>query len=66
MDDFMARMDLRDSLALYLFFRQRESELEGASERLFSALRAYLYERLSIEEMERPEALLMRLRLERR
>jgi hypothetical protein len=60
-DDFTARMGLRDTLELYLFFERREGELEGAAERLYASLRAYLYDRLSIEEMESPSALLERL-----
>jgi hypothetical protein len=61
LEDFIARMGLRDSLELYLFFRSAEAELAGAPDRLFESLRSYLYERLSIEEMESPEALLDRL-----
>jgi hypothetical protein len=60
-DDFTARMGLRDALELYLFLESREGELEGAAERLYVSLRAYLYDRLSIEEMESPSALLKRL-----
>jgi hypothetical protein len=60
-EDFSPRLGLRDSLELYLFLQLRETELGGASAKLYSALRAYLYERLSIEEMESPELLLRRL-----
>jgi hypothetical protein len=61
MDDFIARMDLRGALELYLFFEEREDGLEGSSAKLFDSLRAYLYERLSIEEMESPRTLLEKL-----
>jgi len=60
-DDFTASMGLRDTLELYLFFERREGELKGAAERLYISLRSYLYDRLSIEEMESPSALLERL-----
>jgi hypothetical protein len=60
-EDFSARIGLRDCLELYLFFQRREAELGEAHERFFSSLRSYLYERLSIEEMESPEELLKRL-----
>ena len=61
MGDFSLNLGLKDSLELYLFLRRREPELGGASLKLCSALRAFLYDRLSIEEMEDPEAFLMRL-----
>jgi hypothetical protein len=63
LEDFSARLGLRDSLELFLFLRSREAELAGAPDRLFASLRAYLYGRLSIEEMESPEALLERIKL---
>jgi hypothetical protein len=58
MDDFFARMDLKGALELYLFLDEREDELGVASGKLLAALRAYLYDNLSIEEMESPRALL--------
>ncbi len=54
-------LDLRDALALYIFFHGREEELSGAVVSFSNRIRDYLYERLSIEEMERPEELLARL-----
>jgi len=60
-DDFIARMSFKAALKLYLFFEAREEELEEGAEELYSALRAYLYENLSIQDMEQPEALLRRL-----
>jgi hypothetical protein len=62
MEDFSARMSLRDALELYLFFEADEAELPSSASDLRDALRSYLYERLSIEEMESPRALLDRLR----
>jgi hypothetical protein len=61
MDDFIARMGLRSALQLYLFLAAREDELSGGPEELFASLRRYLYERLSIEDMESPEAFLAKL-----
>ncbi len=59
--DFSATMDFREALGMYIFLRGREDELPPAAERLFEGLRSYLYGRLSIEEMERPEELLRRM-----
>ena len=61
MDDFTARMDLRGALGHYIFLQGHEGELDPGSSRLFGELRAYLYDRLSIEEMESPGTLLGRL-----
>jgi hypothetical protein len=61
MDDFIARMDLKAALRLYVFLEAREDELELGTAELYAELRSYLYERLSIEEMESPETLLARL-----
>jgi hypothetical protein len=60
MEDFIARMDLRSALRLYVFLEAREDELELGVAELYSELRSYLYERLSIEEMESPETFLAR------
>jgi hypothetical protein len=59
--DFIASMDFREALGMYIFLRRREEELAGAAAKLYDRLRSFLYERLSIEEMERPEELLSRL-----
>jgi hypothetical protein len=61
LDDFVARMDLKAALELYLFLEEREGELEGSSANLRASLLSYLYDRLSIEEMESPKDLLKRL-----
>jgi hypothetical protein len=60
-DDFTATIGFRDALGLYIFLRGREEELTEPAAKLYDRLRSYLYERLSIEEMERPEDLLSRL-----
>lgn len=60
MEDFTPRLCARAALQLYLFLEAREDQLGGGSAELYAALRAYLYERLSIEEMESPETLLAR------
>jgi hypothetical protein len=62
MEDFTAHMSLRDALELYLFIEAEEAELPSSASGLRDALRSYLYERLSIEEMESPRALLDRIR----
>jgi hypothetical protein len=68
MEDFAARLSLKEALELYLFLEALETAspgaaagLRGGPERIFAELRAYLYERLSIEDMEEPRALLDRL-----
>lgn len=58
MEDFVARLDLKGALELYLFLEGREAELRGSSSKMLVSLRAYLYEHLSIEEMESPAAFL--------
>ncbi len=62
MDAFIASIDFTEAIELYLYLRAREEDLAPSAEKLFCRLRAYLYERLSIEEMEHPEDLLTRLR----
>jgi hypothetical protein len=61
MDDFKAQMSPKTALRLYLFLEAREEELAGGAEELYAALRAYLYENLSIQDMEQPEILLKQL-----
>jgi hypothetical protein len=58
LDDFIARLDLKGALEIYLLLEEREDELGGASARLLSSLRTYLYDHLSIEDMESPRSLL--------
>lgn len=60
-DPFSFSLDLRSALGLYLFLQPKEEELSGAPAAVLSSLKSYLYERLSIEEMERPQELLARL-----
>ncbi len=61
MDDFVARLDLKAALETYLFLEEREGELRASGSRLLASLRAYLYENLSIEDMESPGTLLEKL-----
>ncbi len=75
MDSFSTEIDLRGALALFLLLDLRRSALPDRrrSERealvgeapeldaLEAELRAFLYERLSIDEMEDPEALYVAL-----
>ncbi len=61
MAHFTVDLDIPDALALYIFFCGREEELQGAAAALAERLRTFLYDRLSIEDMERPEDCLARL-----
>ena len=61
MDDFIARLGIRAALQLYIYLEAREEELSGGPAQIYAALRSYLYERLSIEEMESPAAFLSKL-----
>ena len=61
MDDFTLRMDLKSALRLYVFLEAREDELAPGAAELYASLRAYLYDRLSIGEMESPKTLLAKL-----
>jgi hypothetical protein len=65
MDRFTLDLDFPEALGLYIFFRGREEELEGASAALAVRLRDFLYDRLSIEDMEQPEKYLARLARDR-
>jgi hypothetical protein len=55
------QLDLQEALALYIFFQEREEELSDPVISFSNRIRDYLYDSLSIEEMERPEKLLARL-----
>ena len=61
MENFNMQMGIRAALQLYIFLEAREDELSGGSAQLYASLRSYLYDRLSIEEMESPEVLLEKL-----
>lgn len=65
MDDFEARLSFKEALQLYLFLQPREGELSGGPDRIQAQLRGFLYDRLSIEEMEDPAALMARLDAQR-
>ncbi len=66
MEDFTVRASLREALEIYLFLDEREAELQGGTARLLIGLRSYLYDRLSIEQMESPRELLAKLDSEAR
>lgn len=55
-------LDLHDALVLYIFLHGREEELPNAVASFANRIRDYLYDRLSIEEMERPEEFLLHLK----
>lgn len=57
MDDFSPSLGLKASLALFLLLDGRSGGIAGASpelDRLEAELRAYLYDKLSIADMENP------------
>lgn len=45
---------------IYLFLKSREAELDAGMENLVSEIEGYLYDRLSIEEMENLEKLYLK------
>lgn len=55
--DFTPTLDLRGALALFLLLDRRGSGTNADLDALDRSVRSYLYERLSIAEMEDPEAL---------
>lgn len=61
MDDFTSKISLREALECYIFLQDKEPELPRGALILFGQLQQYLYQRMSIEEMENPERLLSRL-----
>lgn len=64
MDDLTLSLDLKRALALFLLLESRPDAPGNSSEPLDEVeeeLRSYLYNRLSIEEMERPDELYARL-----
>jgi len=63
--DFSLSLDLQGALALFLLVERRPSGANRDLEELERALRDYLYERLSIAEMEEPDKLYERMRSRR-
>jgi hypothetical protein len=61
MDDFSANLSFKGALELYIYLLEREEELPRGACSLFVSLRSYLYDRLTVEEMESPKELLTRL-----
>lgn len=60
--DFSLSLDLQGALALFLLVERRPADSNRDLEALERALRDYLYERLSIAEMEDPDSLYERMR----
>ncbi|HTX73197.1 MAG TPA: hypothetical protein VMC79_10260 [Rectinemataceae bacterium] len=60
-DPCKVELELHEALSIYIFFLGREEELSGSVAAFFGRLRDYLYERLSIEELEKPDELLARI-----
>ncbi len=65
MTDFAFSLDLPSALALFTTLTASESERMPEVDVLEEALRGFLYERLSIEEMEDPRKLYGKLHIER-
>jgi hypothetical protein len=61
MDELTVHLGLKDALQIFLFLSNHEEALEGSVSILHSTLRTYLYDSLSIENMESPETLLAKL-----
>ncbi len=61
MDELIVHLGLKDALQIFLFLSNHEEDLEGGASLLYSTLRTYLYNGLSIENMESPETLLAKL-----
>ena len=63
--DFSLSLDLQGALALFLIVERRPQDANRDLEAIEEALRDYLYERLSIAEMEEPDSLYERMRSRR-
>ena len=61
MDELIVHLGLRDALQIFLFLSSHEEDLEGGVSILHNTLRTYLYDCLSIENMESPATLLAKL-----
>ena len=59
--DFSISLDLQGALALFLLVDRRGDRTNPDLDSLDRSLRDYLYERLSIAEMEEPEVLYARM-----
>jgi len=49
MDELIVHLGLKDALQIFLFLSNHEEDLEGGASLLYSTLRTYLYNGLSIE-----------------
>jgi hypothetical protein len=65
-ENFLPCLGWTDAVELYIYLSEREGELPGGPSRLLAQLRRFLYDRLSIEEMEDPSGLLARMKAEER
>jgi len=61
MDELILHLGLREALQIFLFLSNHDKDLEGGVSVLYSTIRTYLYDGLSIENMESPETLLAKL-----
>lgn len=59
--DFSLKLDLKGALALFLLVEGQARDANADIDALERALREYLYERLSIAEMEEPGRLYARM-----
>ena len=61
MDELIVHLGLSDALQIFLFLSSHEEDLRGGVSVFYTTLRTYLYDGLSIENMESPETLLAKL-----
>lgn len=65
MGDFSLSVDMLGALALFNYLEERGAKASPELDHIEAELRSYLYERLSIDEMEDPQGLYLRLKAER-
>jgi hypothetical protein len=61
MEELSLDLTMREALAFHVFLHEHEEELSEGVAGIAQKIRDYLYDRLSIEDMENPEDLLVRL-----
>jgi hypothetical protein len=61
METFSIEWGLKEALSFYIFLKEKEEGLPQSAAILLDRLRRFLYEHLSIDDMERPEETYTRL-----
>jgi hypothetical protein len=64
MQEYSLSLDLTSALALFLVLQEKDASAFSEVQAIDESLRAFLYDQLSIEEMEQPEKLYSRLHAE--